>query len=188
MSLEESATAGAPKPKSKMAEVLEGLSDLERAELSQLLQGAKPKVPKPEGASGDQVNRDPIGRDAVNADGGRLDDRKIPSLPKFSGSAAKNEPSFRVWEFEVQNLQSMFGEREVIRAIHHSVMGMAADALMRLGTDATVRQILDKFKLIFGTVVTNEHLLSSFYTAEQKTTECGRMGLSSRRHFVSSTA
>lgn len=101
----------------------------------------------------------------------KLDDSKVPRLPKFSGTSIKGEPSFRVWKFEVENLISTCGEREILRAIHRSVTGIAADTLMRLGLEATVSQVLDKFEHIFGTVVSSEKLLADFYTAQQKSSE-----------------
>lgn len=175
--------AGVP-PDTKAVDLTQlvlNLSALEKTELLQLLQGAKPKVIKPEAALG-AVGTPPVlgNRDfAANRDNEagslnnplRIEENKIPRIPGFSGVSSKSQPSFRVWEFEIENLKATFSEREIKRAIHRSVTGMAAEALMRLGNDATVSQILAKFKLIFGTVVNNEQLFSDFYTAVQKPSE-----------------
>lgn len=189
-----------PTPKSKVAEYYEGLSALEKTELLQLLQGAKPKGAtggvtdtdvksdnlatassvKTEQSEANTDSGEPLRRndggdnDAQDISDARvLDERKIPKLPSFSGSGdtSKAQPSFRVWKFECDDLRGMFGEREVKRAIHRSVSGNAAKVLMRLGTNATVSQILNKFELIFGSVGNTEHLLAEFYTSQQKTSE-----------------
>ena len=167
---------------SALAEYVGTLSALQKTELLQLLQGVKPKVIKPEdgvkvpsGTGSDRsvsaVGGIAEGNDVPARGAGRiLEENKIPKLPNFTGDP-KCHTVFRVWEFEVQNLRTLYGEREIIRAIHRSVSGTAATVLMRLGTKATLGQILDKFHLVFGSVVTNEQLLSDFYTSEQKNSE-----------------
>lgn len=183
---EDKSPAGAMGPPDTKAvdlpQLVLNLSALEKTQLLQLLQGAKPKVVKPEaalGATGPPPNPD-NSNSADNRDDNaagalnnpiRIDENKIPRIPSFSGVSSKSQPSFRVWEFEIENLKSTFSEREIKRAIHRSVTGMAAEALMRLGNDVTVSQILAKFKLIFGTVVNNEQLFCDFYTAVQKPSE-----------------
>lgn len=168
-----------------LPEFIKTLTIAQQAELLQLLQGTKPKV-KPEDQlvsqnandqRGDRRDRN-AGNNAVNLEVDRnegvprvLEENKIPRLPNFSGDSSKGQTVFRVWEFEVTNLRTLFGEREVMRAIHRSVTGTAAQVLMRLGNDATLDQVLAKFKLVFGTVVTNEQLLSDFYSAQQKSSE-----------------
>ena len=169
-----------------LSEYLQTLTEQQKLELLQLLQGAKPKTVKPE------VKVDVDGRDTrqrrgdanvlgnnnlvqnddavVDQPGVVLEENKIPKLPFFSGDQ-KSPTIFRVWEFEVQNIRDSFSERIVKRAIHKSVSGTAAQVLMRLGKAATLQGILTKFDLVFGTVVTNEQILSEFYTAEQKSSE-----------------
>jgi len=161
-----------PEATQHLSEYVASLSTLQKTELLQLLQGAKPKIVKP------LVSDTGLRADGVNVDGADtgtarvLEENKIPKLPNFSGdSTSKCQTVYRVWEFEVLNLKNLFGEREIKRAIHRSVIGTAAQVLMRLGTEASLEQILEKFKLVFGSVVTNEQLLSTFYTAEQKPSE-----------------
>ena len=100
-----------------------------------------------------------------------LDESKIPRLPKFTGVVSKSEPSFRLWRFEVDNLRTSHRDVVVKRAIQKSLSGTAAEVRMRLGSDATVDQILNKLENIFGTVLTKDQLLSDFHSSKQKSNE-----------------
>lgn len=158
------------------------VSKLSQTQLTQLLgkvQGAKPKT-----QSVPQVERKPpidieptgnndgrIATSGVTEHSSNISDHKLPKLPRFSGSSSKNEPSYRVWRFEIDNLRETFSEREVSRIIHQSVSGNAAEVLMRLGKHVSVVTILNKFEHVFGSVVSEQKLLSDFYTAQQKPTE-----------------
>jgi hypothetical protein len=154
----------------KLEEFIKDLSEDDKSKLLGLLAGAKPKV---------VINGEPDGSgEEANAAGGRdpnvrrLDESKIPRLPKFSGvSASKSEPSYRVWKFEAENLLSTYNGTEVKRAIHNSVIGLAAETLMRLGQNASLQEILSKFDNIFGVVVNKEKLFADFYTANQNVNE-----------------
>jgi hypothetical protein len=151
----------------------------DKQELVGWLTGTKPKVAvKPEGSvefKADVGNNGVQQRDAefvVNGQQRRhMDDSKISKLPKFSGLSNKNEPSFRVWKFEVENLGSHYRESEVVHAIHRSVTGNAAEVLMRLGRGANLQQILQKFEHVFGSVASQEKLMTDFYTAKQKSSD-----------------
>ena len=169
---------------SKMTQLVLGLSVLEKQELLDLLQGgAKPKTSKnvlppvkDEKPSVQQLSSGSLSvpvnpADRSVAPDNRIDQTKIPKLPKFSGVTSKNEPSYRVWKFSVENLRTLVSEREVIRAIHNSVSGSPAETLMRLGHRASLTAILTKFDNIYGKVISSEKLLEGFYTAEQTSTE-----------------
>ena len=157
----------------QIAELISKMSPEDQTQLSGKLNGARPKV-----APNASVSRS-VNNGGGQNQGGSLDasnDRginvnKLPKLPKFSGADGKNEPSFRVWRFEIDNLSELYSEREVNRVIHQSVTGDAAETLMRLGRTATVTQILNKFDHVFGSVVSDEKLLANFYTAQQKPAE-----------------
>lgn len=150
----------------EIKELVDKLQGEDKTKLLGLIQGVIPKNGGAGGAGGDgQV---PV----ENAQDRKPREGKTPKLPKFSGSQAlKSEPSFRVWQFDVEDLKRNHGENEVRRAIHESVTGMAAEILTRLGQEATVNQILSKFQNIFGTVVSDQKLLADFYTAQQKSNE-----------------
>ena len=146
----------------QLAELIGKMNQEDRTQLLGKLQGAIPKT-----------EQKPIHQIEIRGAEGRRthDDSKLPKLPKFSGSGGKNEPSFRVWRFEVENIRETFSDNDVSRVIHQSVTGNAAEAVMRLGKEATVTQILDKFENLFGTVVSEEKLLADFYTSQQKPSE-----------------
>jgi hypothetical protein len=96
------------------------------------------------------------------------DDRKLPSLPKFSGSNAKGETTYRRWKFEVCELsQSGCPESKLKRAIHKSLFGLAADTFMYLGKDSAVSTILQKFDVLYMTNEDDESTLAQFYSATQ---------------------
>ena len=162
-----------PVPESlvKYSEMLKDLSEEDRRNLVGWLTGVKPKT-ELKSENGPQV--DPLNQRRVDDRDSQIrsmDDSKISKLAKFSGSGKNNEPSFRVWQFTVQNLRQNNGEPEVIHAINRSVTGSAAEVLMRMGHNVTVDQILKKFEHIFGSVISQEQILTNFYTAQQKPSE-----------------
>ena len=96
----------------------------------------------------------------------------IPNLPNFSGElpVPKGEVRFEVWKFEISCLlkDGLHPETAVTQGARKSLRGEAASILMNsLGHKATVTEILDKFKGIYGTVETGEELLQQFYNATQ---------------------
>ena len=148
----------------EIEELTKGLSEDDKVKLLGLLQGAIPKTGGASGGAGSPVVEQQQEAKPLSV--------KVPKLPKFSGTQQlKSEPSFRVWKFDVENLQGSYGENEVKRAIHESVIGTAAEVLTRLGNNATVAKILSKYENIFGTVVNEQELLADFYKAEQKQNE-----------------
>jgi hypothetical protein len=155
-----------------ISDLLKDLTPEDSLKLVSLVTGTKPKTfPQPIGGdrSDPKTGLEPGAQRFP--DERVLDDSKMPKIPKFSGTISKTEPSFRVWRFEVENLQNNFREAEVRRAIHRSVTGSAAEVLMRMGQDADSYQILNKFENIFGTVSSSEKLLCDFYSTQQKSNE-----------------
>ena len=89
-----------------------------------------------------------------------------PKLGFFSGEGQKNEASYPQWRSEVERVvkTGIYQEAMVITNIRCSLRGRAADVLLAMGSDVTVRQILDvRFGDIFPTDVT----LEQFFTARQ---------------------
>lgn len=96
------------------------------------------------------------------------DDRKLPSLSKFSGNNAKGEPTYKRWKFEVLELQQAgCPDVKLCRAIRKSLFGMASDAYMYLGETPSVQNILDKFDILFKTTDDDETAMAQFYSAKQ---------------------
>ena len=158
-------------------QALATLTATDKTALLGILSGAKPKQnePLPSTSTSGATSGTQSNSGATSAQGSPrnsfLDDSKLPKLQKFSGSGAKNEPSFRVWHFEITNLRKNHCDSDILRAIHRAVTGNAADIVMRLGLNATLEQVLAKFEHVFGSVSSSEKLLCDFYSAQQKSSE-----------------
>ena len=89
----------------------------------------------------------------------------------FAGDeTAKGGCRYDLWKYEVECLVKDGAHREeVIRqAIRRSLKGEAAHVLKRLGPQATVTQILQKFDGVYGVVEAGEDTLAEFYSARQE--------------------
>ena len=92
----------------------------------------------------------------------------------FSGlKPGKGECTFDLWKYEVEcsikeGVCSIDNQKRMIRA---SLRGEAAHVLKRLGPDASVASILQKFDDVYGMVETGEETLSEFYSAQQRVDE-----------------
>ena len=90
-----------------------------------------------------------------------------PRLPIFSGDA-KDSP-FDLWLFEVQCLQvEKRAENEIKTSIRRSLKGQASRTLMLLGIEASVEDIIVKFKSVFGPIQSTSTVLSTFYSIKQR--------------------
>ena len=83
---------------------------------------------------------------------------------------AKGGCRYDLWKYEVECLVKDGAHRaEVIQqAIRRSLKGEAAHVLKRLGPQATVTQILQKFDGVYGVVEAGEDTLAEFYSAKQE--------------------
>jgi hypothetical protein len=142
-----------------MGDVLEGLDDNQKREVLRRLKTEYEPAAAQEGAAAD-----------VNA--GNYDERKLPSLVKFSGSKVKGEATFRKWKFEVQELiDSGCPDAKIRRAIQKSLFGNAAEAFMSIPKDTLLNNILEKFDKLFMPSEDTEAVLSKFYLASQESSE-----------------
>jgi hypothetical protein len=91
-----------------------------------------------------------------------------PRIACFSGDEEKDS-SFEAWKFEVMTLvkEGTYSDKVITSALMKSLRGDAAKVVRRLGLNASIEDILNKFEGIFGTVEDSENLLSNFYSAEQ---------------------
>ena len=95
----------------------------------------------------------------------------LPKLPNFSGDK-KDETSYDLWRYEVECLMRYNVKYStVLQSFRRSLRGNAARVLMRLGTEASIDDILQRIDGVYGTVEDNENLLSQFYSASQKENE-----------------
>lgn len=96
-----------------------------------------------------------------------------PKLTWFSGENAKGELTFDLWRYTIRCLlkQQLCTESMIKEAMRTSLRGEAGIVVMRLGTDISVNQILNKLDSINGNIDQREALLAEFYGARQKEDE-----------------
>ena len=93
-----------------------------------------------------------------------------PRLPVFSGK--KSDASFELWVYEVQCLQERQPNSSVIwEAVHRSLRDEPAHIAMRLGTKATLKQLLDKLQSVYGDTQETESTMMQLYNAKQSPDE-----------------
>ena len=95
---------------------------------------------------------------------------QIPKISTFSGdSGNKHEASYELWRYEVDcMIKDQIYTSEIIKqALRRSLKGSAAKVAMRLGADASIEDILDKFEGIYGMLEGGESILAQFYNARQ---------------------
>lgn len=97
----------------------------------------------------------------------------IPKLPPFSGTDAKGEASYEVWQFDVICLQreKIYPDTHILQAIRRSLRGSARDILLTVGDTASSKEILEKLDGIYGIVSSNESIVQKFYMEKQRESE-----------------
>jgi hypothetical protein len=93
-----------------------------------------------------------------------------PAIAIFYGDSDQKGVSFDTWKYEVLTLrkEGTHSNQVITTAAKKSLRGQAAQISHRLGINATIEQILDKFEGIYGTVEDTEDLMTLFYSAHQK--------------------
>lgn len=94
------------------------------------------------------------------------------SIPHFSGDDCKGDLTYGQWRYDVKCLiRENHSSAAILHAIRRSVRGTAAGILPYLGDNCQVDDILNKFDVIFGNVLTTEQLYQDFYAAKQRGSE-----------------
>ncbi|KAK7502911.1 hypothetical protein BaRGS_00005860 [Batillaria attramentaria] len=96
---------------------------------------------------------------------------QAPRLSVFNGSSGRKdaEATYDLWKYEVNSLlQAGTRRSDLMDAVRRSLRGEAARVAMRLGTGATLEDLLAKFDSIYGTVQQKESVLAQFYSARQR--------------------
>ena len=98
---------------------------------------------------------------------------QYPRISLFYGDNTKGEVPYQQWIYEIKCLlfEKTYKPEIILQAVRRSVRGEAANLLRRLGTGASISQIIDKFESVYGEVDTKEHLLAKFYSAKQEESE-----------------
>ena len=97
---------------------------------------------------------------------------KMPRLPQFSGTEReKDTVSFEQWLYSISDARKTFNEQLVRAAINKSCVGDAADAICCLPARATLDDIIEKFKWLYGAIEYFNTLMQEFYQIGQGKSE-----------------
>ena len=104
----------------------------------------------------------------------KLTTHYIPKLSCYhgDGSTGKQDISYDQWRYEVDCLiKEKYADSIIAQSIRNSLRGNAAKVIMRLGPEASVKDILEKMESIFGSIERGESVMQEFYSATQGLTE-----------------
>ena len=97
---------------------------------------------------------------------------KMPRLPWFSGTEReKDTVRFEQWLHSISDARKTFNNQWVRAAINKSCVGDAADAICCLPPGATLDDIIEKFKWLYGSVESFDTLMQEVYQIVQGKTE-----------------
>lgn len=105
------------------------------------------------------------------------DKKKLPTksaeLPEFSGEDGKKGVRYQTWRYQVQchKEEKVFTDLQIVSGIRRSCTGTAADILRRMGTTATLGQILNKFESTYGMIDTGETIMKKLFACQQEPQE-----------------
>lgn len=99
----------------------------------------------------------------------------IPRIPIFTGAPptkAEHVP-FEVWQYEVNCLKraQRYSEEAILQAMRLSLRGDASKVAVRLGTEITIDQVLERMNNLYGSISVGEDILAAFYSAHQEKNE-----------------
>ena len=97
---------------------------------------------------------------------------KILGIPHFSGTEREKDTVwFEQWYHAISDACKNFNEQLVRAAITKSCVRDAADAMCCLPLGATLDDILEKFKWLYGSVESSDILMQEFYCIAQGKSE-----------------
>ena len=93
---------------------------------------------------------------------------QIPKISQFSGD--KKDTPCDLWKFEVKCLQEdeKYSEEMIKQAIRKSLKNDPGRIVKRLGTKATISEIIDKLEGIYGDIEQGQDIVAEFYRAKQR--------------------
>ena len=93
---------------------------------------------------------------------------KMPGLPQCSGmEREKDTVRFEKWFHSISDARKTFNDQWVRAATNKSCVGDAADAICCLTPAATLDDIIEKFKWLYGSVESFDTLMQEFYQIVQ---------------------
>ena len=88
---------------------------------------------------------------------------KMPGLPQFSGTEReKDTVRFEQWLHSISDARKIFSDQWVKAAINKSCVG-DTDAICCLPPKATLDDIIEKFKWLYGSMESFDTLMQEFY-------------------------
>ena len=97
---------------------------------------------------------------------------RIPGIPCFLGTERENDTvQFGQWYHVISDARKNFNEQLVRAAITKSCVGDVVDAICCLPPGATLDDILEKFKWLYGSVESFDTLMLEFYRIMQGKSE-----------------
>ena len=97
---------------------------------------------------------------------------RMPRLPQFSGTQReKDTVRFEQWLHSISDARKTFNEQLVRAAINKSCVEDAADAICCLPLRATLDDIIERFKWLYGSIESFDTLMQEFYQIVQGKSE-----------------
>ena len=88
---------------------------------------------------------------------------KIPGLPQFSGmEREKDTVRFEQWLHSISDARKNFNDQWVRAVINKSCVGDVADAICCLPPGATLDDIIEKFKWLYGSMESFDTVMQEF--------------------------
>ena len=108
-----------------------------------------------------------VGDPSVQGVSGTTFLNKMPGLPWFSGMEREDIFRFEQWLHSISDARKTFNNQWVRAVINKSCVGDAADAMCWLPPGATLDDIIDKIKWLYGSVESFDNLMQEFYQIVQ---------------------
>ena len=98
-----------------------------------------------------------------------LQKEMIQRVPIFSGQTKSDHIPFSVWFYEMQCpvKERHYSEAAILNAARRSLRGDTSKVAVRLGTEVTLSQLMNKMKRLYGDRESGEELLAKFYSTSQ---------------------
>jgi len=97
----------------------------------------------------------------------------FPKISSFYGEDGKGDVTWETFKYEVQGLlhQSGFTNDQILLGLRRSLKGEASDRVRRLGSEATVDEIMAQLENDYGTLESPESMMQKLYTCKQAADE-----------------
>ena len=96
-----------------------------------------------------------------------------PKINIFTGSGNKSESTYELWRYDIECL---LGDKSIYKdtihtAIRRSLRGQAGAIVMRLGPEASIKELLHKLDSIYGNAANRVDILKELYGAKKHNNE-----------------